>query len=119
MEICNIKELPSVYKDQIGDRLSSYKLIGVFDMIGRRPLKIYVHFTDFRIKQLKNIVDNPVAGQTPIYYSLQLENEKKPHHYDVDGHWYAQSDKENPYDVVSKVDDKSVLGDVLKDLQKA
>lgn len=67
MEICNIKELPSVYKDQIGDRLSSYKLIGVFDMIGRRPLKIYVHFTDFRIKQLKNIVDNPVAGQTPIY----------------------------------------------------
>lgn len=34
MEICNIKELPSVYKDQIGDRLSSYKLIGVFDMNG-------------------------------------------------------------------------------------
>ena len=68
MEICNIKELPSVYKDQIGDRLSSYKLIGVFDMIGRQPLKIYVHFTDFRIKQLKNIVDNPVVGQTPIYY---------------------------------------------------
>lgn len=68
MEICNIKELPSVYKDQIGDRLSSYKLIGVFDMIGRRPLKIYVHFTDFRIKQLKNIVNNPVVGQTPIYY---------------------------------------------------
>ena len=52
-------------------------------------------------------------------YSLQLEKEKKPHHYDVDGHWYAQADKENPYDVVSKVDDKSVLGDVLKDLQKA
>ena len=36
-------------------------------------------------------------------YSLQLEKEKKPHHYDV----------------VSKVDDKSVLRDVLKDLQKA
>lgn len=71
MEICNIKELPSVYKDQIGDRLSSYKLIGVFDMIGRRPLKIYVHFTDFRIKQLKNIVDNPV-GQTTIYYLYRL-----------------------------------------------
>ena len=70
MEICNIKELPSVYKDQIGDRLSSYKLIGVFDMIGRQPLKIYVHFTDFRIKQSKNIVDNPVVGQTPIYYKI-------------------------------------------------
>ena len=52
-------------------------------------------------------------------YSLQLEKEKKPHHYDVDGHWYAQTDKENPYDVVSKVDDKAVLGGVLKDLQKA
>ena len=52
-------------------------------------------------------------------YSLQLEKEKKPQHYDVDGHWYAQADKENAYDVVSKVDDKSVLGDVLKDLQKA
>ena len=36
-------------------------------------------------------------------YSLQLEKEKKPHHYDV----------------VSKVDDKSVLEGVLKDLQKA
>ena len=52
-------------------------------------------------------------------YSLQLEKEKKPHHYDVDGHWYSQVDKENPYDVVSKVDDKAVLGGVLKDLQKA
>ena len=52
-------------------------------------------------------------------YSLQLENEKKPQHYDVDGHWYSQNYKENPYDVVSKVDDKSVLRDVLKDLQKA
>ena len=52
-------------------------------------------------------------------YSLQLEKEKKPQHYDVDGHWYSQADKENPYDIVSKVDDKSVLGDVLKDLQKA
>ena len=52
-------------------------------------------------------------------YSLQLEKEKKPHRYDVDGHWYSQVDKENPYDVVSKVDDKAVLGGVLKDLQKA
>ena len=72
MEICNIKELPSVYKDQIGDRLSSYKLIGVFDMIGRRPLKIYVHFTDFRIKQLKNIVETPALGRTAIHYLYQL-----------------------------------------------
>ena len=72
MEICNIKELPSVYKDQIGDRLSSYKLIGVFDMIGRRPLKIYVHFTDFRIKQLKNIVETHALGQTANHYLYQL-----------------------------------------------
>ena len=72
MEICNIKELPSVYKDQIGDRVSSYKLIGVFDMIGRRPLKIYVHFTDFRIQQIKNIVENPVVGQTANHYIYRL-----------------------------------------------
>ena len=52
-------------------------------------------------------------------YSLQLENEKKPQHYDVDGHWYSQYYKENPYDIVSKVEDKSVLENVLKDLQKA
>ena len=52
-------------------------------------------------------------------YSLQLEKEMKPQHYDVDGHWYAQADKENPYDIVSKVEDNSVLEDVLKDLQKA
>ena len=52
-------------------------------------------------------------------YSLQLENEKNPQHYDVDGHWYSQSYKENPYDIVSKVEDKGVLEDVLKDLQKA
>ena len=51
-------------------------------------------------------------------YSLQLENEKNPQHYDVDGHWHYQSYKENPYDIVSKVDDKETLGDVLKDLQK-
>ena len=51
-------------------------------------------------------------------YSLQLEKEMKPQHYDVDGHWYAQSDKQNPYDIVSKVDDKGVLEDVLKDLHK-
>ena len=52
-------------------------------------------------------------------YSLQLENEKNPQHYDVDGHWYSQNYKENPYDIVSKVDDKGVLEDILKDLQKA
>ena len=52
-------------------------------------------------------------------YSLQLETEKKPQHYDVDGHWYSQNYKENPYDIVSKVDDKGVLENVLKDLQKA
>ena len=70
--IYNIKELPSVYKDQIGDRLSSYKLIGVFDMIGLRPLKIYVHFTDFRFQQIKNIVENPKVGQPSIYYLYRL-----------------------------------------------
>lgn len=74
MEICNIKELPSVYKDQIGDRLNSYKLIGVFDMIKRQPLKIYIHFMDFRIQQIKNIVENPVVGQTPIYYLYRLSD---------------------------------------------
>ena len=52
-------------------------------------------------------------------YSLQLENEKNPQHYDVDGHWHYQSYKENPYDIVLKVEDKGVLEDVLKDLQKA
>ena len=52
-------------------------------------------------------------------YSLQLENEKNPQHYDVDGHWHSQNYKENPYDIVSKVDDKGVLENVLKDLQKA
>ena len=74
MEICNIKELPSVYKDQIGDRLSSYKLIGVFDKFRCRPLKIYVYFTDFRIQQIKNIVEKPVVGQTPIYYLYRLSD---------------------------------------------
>ena len=52
-------------------------------------------------------------------YSLQLETEKKPQHYDVDGHWRSQNYKENSYDIVSKVDDKGVLDNVLKDLQKA
>ena len=68
MEVCNIKELPPFYKDQLGDRLNFYKLIGVFDMIGRQPLKVYIHFTDFRIHQIKNIVENPKVGQSPIYY---------------------------------------------------
>ena len=52
-------------------------------------------------------------------YSLQLENEKKPQHYDVDGHCHSQNCKEKPYDIVSKVDDKGVLDCVLKDRQKA
>ena len=41
-------------------------------------------------------------------YSLQLENEINPQHYDVDGRWYSQNYKENPYDVVSKVEDKAL-----------
>ena len=72
MEIFNIKELPPLYKDQLGDRLSSYKLIGVFDKNRRRPLKVYIHFMDFRIKQLKNIVENPVVGQTANHYIYRL-----------------------------------------------
>ena len=72
MEVCNIKELPPFYKNQLGDRLSYYKLIGVFDMIKRRPLKIYIHFMDFRIKQLKNIVETPALGQTANHYLYQL-----------------------------------------------
>ena len=72
MEIFNIKELPPLYKDQLGDRLNSYKLIGVFDKNRRRPLKVYIHFMDFRIKQLKNIVENPVVGQTAIHYIYRL-----------------------------------------------
>ena len=72
MEVCNIKELPPFYKEQLGDRLSYYKLIGVFDMIKRRPLKIYIHFMDFRIKQLKNIVETPALGQTANHYLYQL-----------------------------------------------
>ena len=72
MEIFNIKELPPLYKDQLGDRLNSYKLIGVFDKNKRRPLKVYIHFMDFRIKQLKNIVENPVVGQTAIHYIYRL-----------------------------------------------
>ena len=68
MEVCNIKELPSVYKDQLGDRLNYYKMIGVFDKFRCRPLKIYIHFTDFRIQQIKNIVENPVVGQPSFYY---------------------------------------------------
>ena len=72
MEIFNIKELPPLYKDQLGDRLNSYKLIGVFDKNKRRPLKVYIHFMDFRITQLKNIVENPVVGQTAIHYIYRL-----------------------------------------------
>ena len=53
MEVCNIKELPSVYKDQFGDRLSYYKMIVVFDKNRRQALKVYIHSMDFRMKQLK------------------------------------------------------------------
>ena len=72
MEVCNIKELPSVYKDQIGDRLSSYKLIGVFDKFRCRPLKIYIHFMDFRFERLKNMVENNEIGQTSNLYLYRL-----------------------------------------------
>ena len=72
MEIFNIKELPPLYKDQLGDRLNSYKFIGVFNKNKRRPLKVYIHFMDFRIKQLKNIVENPVVGQTANHYIYRL-----------------------------------------------
>ena len=72
MEIFNIKELPPLYKDQLGDRLNSYKLIGVFDKNKRQVLKVYIHFMDFRIKQLKNIVENPVVGQTANHYIYRL-----------------------------------------------
>ena len=68
MEICNIKELPPIYKDQLGDRLSYYKMIGVFDKNRRRALKVYIHFMDFRIQQIKNIVENPKVGQPSFYY---------------------------------------------------
>ena len=72
MEIFNIKELPPLYKDQLGERLNSYKLIGVFDKNKRQVLKVYIHFMDFRIKQLKNIVENPVVGQTANHYIYRL-----------------------------------------------
>ena len=72
MEIFNIKELPPLYKDQLGDRLNSYKLIGVFDKNRSRPLKVYIHFMDFRIKQLKNIVETPALGQTANHYIYRL-----------------------------------------------
>lgn len=72
MEIFNIKDLPPLYKDQLGERLNSYKMIGVFDKNRHRPLKVYVHFMDFRIKQLKNIVENPVVGQTSNLYLYRL-----------------------------------------------
>ena len=52
-------------------------------------------------------------------YSLQLVTENNPQHYDVDGYWHSQSYKENSYDIVSKVDDKGVLENILKYLQIA
>ena len=72
MEIFNIKGLPPLYKDQLGDRLNSYKLIGVFDKNKRQVLKVYIHFMDFRIKQLKNIVETPALGQTANHYIYRL-----------------------------------------------
>ena len=72
MEIFNIKELPPLYKDQLGERLNSYKMISVFDKNKHRALKVYIHFMDFRIKQLKNIVENPVMGQTSNLYLYRL-----------------------------------------------
>lgn len=47
-------------------------MIGVFDMIKHQPLKIYIHFTDFRIKQIKNIVENPKVGQPSNYHIYRL-----------------------------------------------
>ena len=72
MDIYNIKELPPFYKDQLGDRLNYYKLIGVFDKNKRRALKVYIHFMDFRLKQLKTIVESPALGQTANVYLYQL-----------------------------------------------
>ena len=72
MEIFNIKELPPLYKDQLGERLNSYKMIGVFDKNKHQPLKVYIHFMDFRIKQLKNIVETPTLGRTANHYIYQL-----------------------------------------------
>ena len=72
MEICNIKELPPFYKDQLGERLDSYKMIGVFDKFRCRPLKVYIHFMDFRLERLKNMVENPEIGQTSNLHLYRL-----------------------------------------------
>lgn len=72
MEVCNIKELPPLYKDQLGDRLNYYKMIGVFDKFRCRPLKVYIHFMDFRLERLKNMVENPEIGQTSYLYLYRL-----------------------------------------------
>ena len=72
MEVCNINELPPLYKDQLGERLNSYKMIGVFDKFRCRPLKIYIHFMDFRFERLKNMVENSEIGQTSNLYLYRL-----------------------------------------------
>ena len=72
MEIFNIKELPPLYKDQLGDRLNSYKYNREINKNKRRPIKVYIHVMDFRIKQLKNIVENPVVGQAANHYIYRL-----------------------------------------------
>ena len=68
---------------------------------------------------LGNIDDELLAEVVDLRQEYLTEKEKKPQHYDIDGRWYSQADKENPYDIVSKVEDKAVLGDVLEDLHKA
>ena len=72
MEVYNIKELPSVYKDQLGERLDSYKMIGVFDKFRCRPLKIYIHFMDFRLESLTNMLENLEIGQTSNLHLYRL-----------------------------------------------
>ena len=47
-------------------------------------------------------------------YSLQLENEKKPQHYDVDGHWHSQNYKENPCEETDNQLQKAI--EVLKEI---
>lgn len=76
----------------------------------------YAHFGDKFVCRNGNIAIYLWVDNKENYF-LQLVLENKPQPYDVDGHWHSQSYKENPYDIVSKVD--GVLEDILKDLQKA
>ena len=72
MAVCNIKELPSVYKDQLGERLDSYKMIGVFDKFRCRPLKIYIHFMDFLLERLTNMLENLALVQISNLHLYRL-----------------------------------------------